>query len=151
MSLLVNGTSIENVKVNVTNIEKVVYDGTTVWEAWKYTTGSIKVANKGTQGGSNDYSMQGKKPVKVHNRWWWAGSGSGPTGYVKFTFHYADGTILTWNTSTSERDTDTVDTLPSEYQKELNYFDWELITNVGTGVVRTCDENSPGFEAWYQK
>lgn len=119
---------------------------------WIYSSTPIVVANQSSQGGTNDYTMQGKKPVAIETRWWWAGDDGGvyyPTGYHVFTFHYKDGTVLTYNTWTTYRDVNYTETLPSEYQKELDYFDWELITTVGDGIVRTTAQGYPRFDAYY--
>lgn len=150
MTLYFNGNSPEAVVYNGNSCDKVVYNGVTVWEAWKYKTGDI---NSGVQQQSQTgvTIMRGKKPVTVRTRWWWAGSEGWPVGNTKFTFHYTDGTTLEYVTGDTYRDTDADYTLPSEYQKELDTFDWELRTTVGSGIVRTETQNYPKFVAWYEK
>lgn len=152
MSIVVNGSNKGNFIANNKQLQKIYANGVLVWENWKYTTGEI---GSGVQQQSQYgvTSMRGKKPVTVRTRWWWAGEvGSyNPIGNTKFTFHYKDGTTLEYITGDTHRDVDMDYTLPEKYQKELDTFDWELRTDVGTGVVRTMTMNYPKFVAWYQK
>lgn len=120
---------------------------------WFYTTGDLNTGVQ-QQGESGVTILNGKKPVAVRTRWWWAGevwAGHNPNGYTKFTFHYTDGTSATYSTGESKRDTDCDYWLDSSYQKVVSTFDWELITNVGDGVVRTETQNYPKIIAWYER
>ena len=152
MPIYTNNKAMSNCKIGDKQVAKVMVGDTVVWENWKYATGDIN-------GGAKEYceyqygltQMRDKIPVKIQTRWWWAGSSGSPTGYVSFTFNYKDGTKLTYNSTTSYRDTTITNELPEEYQKPLDTYSWELKTTVGTDVGRTITNNYPKFIAWYEK
>lgn len=54
MSIIYNKTNVENVKFNGAQLDKVVYNGVTVWENWKEKTGTIGSCSASANNGWGD-------------------------------------------------------------------------------------------------
>lgn len=150
MALQVNGTEVSSVTLNGNVLDKVTVNGTTVWENWKETTGTLKSTSK-SWGPYAIWSDINIIPMQIQTRWWWAGSGSGPTASFKLTFYFADGTTGTQSFSGSGRDTTVTTNISVENQKPCTKIVLNGSDTVGAGVSKGWSDNYPYFTKWKQK